>query len=192
MNHSPLPEESNVLSVVTAVAAAAEGRCSLMTSDFSSHHDLYREPIFRYYLWKCRDPDVAHDLTQETFLRYWLCLQQQKQVLNVRAFLYHIANNLFIDHLRKKKESSLDQLLETGFEPTVDPWHHTYNRLESERVMKHLKKMPNPYKQVLHERFILGFSPAEIASKTGETSNTISVRIYRGIKHLRVQTLSRE
>ena len=156
-----------------------------MIHDFNAIYELYKDAIFRYCLWKCRDREVGQDMVQETFLRFYLCLQAGEEVRFPRAFLYRIAHNLFINHVRKKKEVSLDQLLEAGFEPTVDPWHETYSRLDSERPLKMLGKMRSPYKQVLHRRFIKGLDPGEIAHLTGETSNTVSVRIFRGLRHLR-------
>lgn len=157
----------------------------MTTDDFTPTYDLYGDAIFRYCLWKCRDREVGQDLTQETFLRFYICLQREEQIRHAHAFLYRIAHNLFINHVRRKKEASLDQLLETGFEPTIDPWHETYSHLDAERPLKVLGKMQKPYKQVLTRRFIQGLAPAEIATMTGETSNTVSVRIFRGLQHLR-------
>ena len=156
-----------------------------MTDDFTATYNLYRDAIFRYYLWKCHDREVAEDLTQDTFLRFGLCLRRKEEIRHVRGFLYRIAYNLFVDHVRRKRETSLDQLLEAGFEPAIDPWHQTFSRLDAERPMKMLSKMPRPYRRVLEQRFIRGLAPAEIATITGETSNTVSVRIFRGLKHLR-------
>jgi len=156
-----------------------------MMHDFTAIYDLYKDPIFRYCLWKCRDRDVGQDMMQETFLRFFLCLQREEEIRLPRAFLYRIAHNLFISHARRKKEASLEQLIEAGFEPIVDPWHATYNRLASERPLQMLNKLRTPYRQAVRHRFIGGLSPAEIAQMTGESSNTISVRIFRGLKHLR-------
>ena len=156
-----------------------------MTDNFTAQFDLYNDAIFRFCLWKCRDRDTAKDLTQETFLRFWVCLQRKEEVLHVRAFLYRIAHNLFVDHVRRKKDASLDQMLETGFEPSVDLWHQTYNRLDAEKPLETLGRMESPYRQVLHRRFVQGLTPAEIAMMTGESANTVSVHIFRGLKYLR-------
>ena len=83
-----------------------------MTHDFNATYDLYHAPILRYCLWKCRDKESSQDLMQETFLRYWIFLQNKKEVLHIRAFLYRIANNLIVDEVRKKKEFSLDEMRE--------------------------------------------------------------------------------
>jgi len=156
-----------------------------MTHDFNATYDLYHAPILRYCLWKCRDKESSQDLMQETFLRYWIFLQNKKEVLHIRAFLYRIAHNLFLDQMRKKRDASLDELLEVGFEPAVDPWHHVFSHLDAESVLKKLAATRSPYKQLLHRRFIQGLAPAEIATLTGETANAVSVRIFRGLQSLR-------
>jgi RNA polymerase sigma-70 factor (ECF subfamily) len=160
----------------------------MIDEDFTAIYDLHQGSIARYCVCKCRDRDISQDLTQETFFRYWQCLQRKEEILNVRAFLYRIAHNLFVDHVRKKKEASLDLLLEAGFEPILDPWPETYSRLDAERPLKKIVNMRQPYKKVLHQRFILGFTPAEIAMMSGENANTISARIFRALKLLRMST----
>ena len=156
-----------------------------MTQDFVALYDLYQEPIFRYCLGKCRDRELAKDLMQQTFMRFWQCLKRNEKILQERAFLYRIAHNLFVDYVRRKKEASLDQLVETGFEPTTDLWHQTHACLDSERPLSTLNAMEASYKQVLYSRFVLGLAPVEIAMLTGESPNTVSVRIFRGLKQLR-------
>ena len=158
---------------------------SLMTDHFNATFDLYEKDIFRYCFWECRDRELGQDLTQETFLRFWTCLQRNELILNPRSFLYRIAHNLIVDHVRRKKDSSLDQLIETGYEPAIDPWQKTYSQLDAERLLQKLRKMRSPSRQLLHRRFIQELAPAEIATITGESANTISVRIFRGLKELR-------
>ncbi len=157
-----------------------------MLDDFTATYDLYQEAIFRYCMHKCGDRDTGKDLTQETFMRYWLCLQRNEPIEHPRAFLYRIAHNLFIDHVRRKKEASLDQLLEVGFEPSIDTWHETIGHLDAERPLAKMKKMAKVYRQVLQKRFMQGLTPANIAKLTGETTNVVSVRIFRGLKQLRI------
>lgn len=96
-----------------------------MTDDFTTTYNLHCDAITRYCHRNSRDREIGQDLMQETFLRYWNYLQRGEEIPNVRALLYRIAHNLFIDHVRKKKEASLDHMLESGFAPSVDPWSQT-------------------------------------------------------------------
>jgi RNA polymerase sigma-70 factor (ECF subfamily) len=156
-----------------------------MTHDFTAIYELQNQAIYRYCLTRCRDREVAEDLVQITFLRFWLCLEREDTIINARAFLYRIAHNLIIDFVRKKKLVSLDQLLEAGFEPATDPWHVTHSRLDAEKVFKKLSTMHDSYKDALHRRYLRGLQLSDLAAITGETTNTISVRIFRGLKNLR-------
>ena len=160
-----------------------------MIQDFTLNYDLYQAAIARYCSRRCRDEDIGQELMQETFLRFWLCLQREESILYVRAFLYRVAHNLIIDHVRRKKEASLEQLLETGYEPSVDLWNETFSQLDAERLLKKLGTMRNCYRQVLHRRYILGLPPTEIGKITGESANIVSVRIFRGLKQLRFAAL---
>lgn len=157
------------------------------TADFSTVYDLYSKAIFAYCSWKSRDREVSQDLTQETFLRFWTCLQREEVILHHRAFLYRIAHNLFLDHVRRKRDVSLEHLVDAGFEPAIDAWHITYSRLDAEKPIQKMNALQESYKQALHQRYILNMTPAEIAATTGETPNIISVRIYRGLRNLKSQ-----
>ncbi len=157
-----------------------------LENNFTDIYNLYHEEIFRYCYKKCGNRDMGEDMMQQTFMNTWACLQRNQTILHMRAFLYRIAHNLFINDVRKKKETSLDELMDVGFEPaTDDPWHQTYCRLESEKWFKKMSNMPHKYKQILEHRFIGGLHPSEIAELLGETANTVSVSIYRGLKQLR-------
>jgi RNA polymerase sigma-70 factor (ECF subfamily) len=48
------------------------------------------------------DPEAAWDIAQETFLRAWKKRQRLRKVSNVPGYIFRIASNLSIDHLRRK------------------------------------------------------------------------------------------
>src|SRR5690606_23115332 len=77
----------------------------------------YSDAIFRFCLVKTSSRELAEDLVQETFMRYWQSLSSGKEMRNTRSLLYTIANHLVIDWYRKKRSLSLDALGEDGFDP---------------------------------------------------------------------------
>ncbi len=150
-------------------------------------YDQYSDAIFRHCYFRVFNRERGKELMQETFMRVWEYLLSGQEVLNMRAFLYRIANNLIVDESRKKKEASLDALQEEGWDPPgADEVVKMKNALEEQRVLKTLKKIDKTYSETFVMRHIDGLSPAEIADIIGESTNTVSVRLHRAVKQLRV------
>lgn len=152
---------------------------------FLKAYDEYADAIFRHCYYRVYDRERGKDLMQETFIRVWEYLAKGETVDNMRAFLYRIANNLIIDESRKKKEQSLEALQEVGFDPGIDVRDHLNNKIEKDRVLVTLQQLDEPYRDIILMRYVSDLSPSEIADVIGESANTVSVRIYRGLKQLR-------
>jgi RNA polymerase sigma-70 factor (ECF subfamily) len=87
-------------------------------------HSLFeqlRVPVFRYLMRKTRDSGRAEEITQETFLRLFRYLKEERPVDNPKAWLFTVANNLAIDASRG--DSHIQDLDET-----------TWNRIEDKRL----------------------------------------------------------
>jgi RNA polymerase sigma-70 factor (ECF subfamily) len=126
------------------------------------------------------------ELMQEAFLRLWNELNKGADILNMRAFLYRIANNLVIDDVRKKKESSLDALQEMGWDVGEDKTHEMQDRVQFHDVLDTLKHLKSADRELIVMRYIEGLTPSDIAEVLQESPNTVSVRLHRAIKELRV------
>ncbi|MBA3732952.1 RNA polymerase sigma factor [Patescibacteria group bacterium] len=153
---------------------------------FVGAFDLHSNAIFRYCLYRIGDREKALDMSQDTFMKAWKFISLGGSVENMKAFLYKIATNLIIDEYRRRKSpESLDNLLEEkGFEPSIDEYEHMINRLDAEQALAMLSQIPEPYKQALGMRFVEDLSLKEISEITGESENTIAVRIHRGLAKL--------
>jgi len=150
-------------------------------------YDEYSDAIFRHCYFRVFNRERGKELMQETFMRVWEYILAGQEIRNMRAFLYRIANNLIVDEARKKKEASLDMLQEDGWDPPgADEVGKMQNNLEEQRVLQTLKKIDKAYSETFIMRHIDGLSPAEIAEIIGESTNTVSVRLHRAVKQLRV------
>lgn len=154
---------------------------------FLQSYDSYADAIFRFVLVKVSDRDKAEDLTQEVFMRFWQALREGTTLRNDRALLYAIARNLVIDWYRKKKETSLDAMMEDGFEAQGTDEKPILHNAMNEEVLKVIETLDESSREALLLRFVEGFSPAEIAALRGETANAVSVRINRALKKVREQ-----
>jgi len=155
------------------------------TQAFTEAYDAYADAIFRHCYFRVFNRDRAKELMQETFMKTWEYLQKGEKVDNIRAFLYKVANNLVIDEIRKKKEVSLDSLLEAGYEPGIDASQEMKSKVDQWKVLSTFHKIEKSYRDVLVMRHVDGLSPSEIAEVTGESTNVISVRLHRGLQQLR-------
>ncbi len=104
----------------------------------------------------------------------------------MKAFLYHVLNGLIIDEYRKHKATSLDVLLENGFEPHDDSFERESNIFDGKIAALLICKLPKAYQRVMRMRYIQDLSLAEIALITGETKNTTAVHAHRGLEKLRI------
>ena len=147
-------------------------------------YDAHADAIFRHCYFKTGERELAQDMTQDVFLKVWSYLQQKHSILNMRAFLYRLADNLVIDWYRKRKSQSLDILLDEGFEPIA-----TDNKIEEQAEITHslakFRELRADDQKLLTLRFVEDLSPSEIADILNESENTVSVRIHRAIKRLR-------
>lgn len=156
-----------------------------MQKDFLRAYDENSDALFRHCFFKVHDRDKALDILQDTFVKTWDYIVKGKEILNMRAFLYKTLNNLIIDEYRKKKTVSLDGLREDGFEPEAEGGVTAEDRFMGEKALKFLEQIPNPYRDAVFMRYINSLELHEIAEVTGETENTVSVHVHRGLDKLR-------
>ncbi|OHA33555.1 MAG: hypothetical protein A2928_01585 [Candidatus Taylorbacteria bacterium RIFCSPLOWO2_01_FULL_45_15b] len=159
---------------------------SPIEQEFISLYEELADPLYRRFVFKISHAERSKDLVQETFTKCWEYISQGKEVKNLKAFIYKIANNLIIDEYRKKKSISLDFLREGGFDAVAkDEDNRIVENAERENVSKIIDRLPSKYRDVVTMRYVDGLTPGEIARVIGETENTVSVRINRSIKKMR-------
>jgi RNA polymerase sigma-70 factor, ECF subfamily len=150
----------------------------------SAHHDF--EKLLRTRaMYKIQDPSVSDDLVQMTFMKTWSYLAKGGKVDIMKAFLYHVLNGLIIDEYRKHKPTSLDILLEKGFNPSIDETDRLINTLDGRQALLLIDKLSKKYQKVIHMKYVQGLSISEMALITDQTKNTIAVQAHRGLIELR-------
>lgn len=152
---------------------------------FLRTYDTYADDIFRFCYMKVSNREVAEDLSQEVFTRFWQALREGTVLRSDRALLYTIARNLVIDWYRKKKETSLDFILEQGVEFSGTDGTDVTQDAEVAEALRAVHGLDAVSRDALVLRFVNGLSPKEIAALTGESANAVSVRINRALKKVR-------
>ena len=163
--------------------------------DFNKAYDSYADALFRHCMFRLSHCERALELVQDTFMKAWDTAQRGDKIKNWRAMLYKYLNNLIIDEYRKKKQSSLEHLLEqdgisegTFTELNSGSLNKEIDRLDAEldAIVLHnaMSKLKDNYKKVLILRYIDGLRVKEVAHILQESQNAVSVRINRAIKKL--------
>lgn len=142
-----------------------------------------------------RNAADAEDLVQETFLRAYRGFAQFREGTNLKAWLYRILTNTFINSYRKKqrepKTISDDEVEDwylyskmtgEGMEPSAET--SVIESLPDEEVQEALSSLPEQFRIAVLLADVEGFSYKEIADITDVPIGTVMSRLHRGRKAL--------
>ncbi len=150
-----------------------------------AHHD-YEKGLNSYAFFKTNDRALGENLVQDTFMKTWIYLVKRGKVDMMKTFLYHILNNLIVDQYRKHKTSSLDSLLEKGFDPSQDDHKRLFDILDGKAATVLIAQLPMIYQKVVRMRYIQDLSLEEMSLLTGQSKNSLAVQTHRGFEKLKI------
>ena len=148
-------------------------------------YDSYGKGLFTRAFFKVHSESTGQDLVSDTFLKTWKYLVKGGKIESMKAFLYHILNNLIVDEYRKQKTVSLDELSEKGFELTDEKSDRMLNIFDGKAMVVLIQRLPENYRKVMRMRFIQELSLEEMSLLTGQSKNSLAVKIHRGLKKLK-------
>jgi RNA polymerase sigma-70 factor, ECF subfamily len=155
----------------------------------------YQFRIVRYFIYLLGKRDSVDDLVQETWLRVLERGSSYDGRSRFEPWLFTIARNLAIDHMRKRRVFSIDsnhspeQELEalTPVSNAPSPFEQAARTEDAQRLAHSLQMLEPIYREALVLRFQEDLSLQEMAGVIGASISTVSSRIYRGLAALRAQ-----
>ena len=153
--------------------------------------EQYQHRLLRYLVYLVGNRELAEDLFQETWIRVLERGHQYDGKHEFSTWLYAVARNLSIDHLRKKSPISLDGLMGDEEHAPLEPadtqpmaWEVVALQEQAERISDALISIPAAYRETVVLRFQEGLALEEIARVTGAPVGTVKSRLYRGLNML--------
>jgi RNA polymerase sigma factor (sigma-70 family) len=150
------------------------------TADVTQLYARYRDFVVRICLRYVQNPHEAEDLTQEIFLKAGAAWQAFGQQCQPSTWLYRIAVNRCLDHLRSKKRRR-DQLESYALEsPVVGDSEEDETPSIMRRILNQLRmEMDSMDKEIIYLRFELGFTHQAIAEICGVSRVAITKRLVK-------------
>jgi RNA polymerase sigma-70 factor (ECF subfamily) len=178
--------------------AVAPDRRARLIDEALTHLDA----LYRTALRMTRHPQDAEDLVQETYLRSWRALDQFQEGTNLRAWLFTILTNAYINLYRRRtrtpRQESIDDVEEFYLYQHIvaadsassdgEPEREVLDRLVDDSIIQAIEALPEPFRQVVLLADVEGFSYKEIAGILDIKIGTVMSRLHRGRRRLQ-QTL---
>ncbi len=127
-------------------------------------HDRYRQRLFTYARQMLGgSPSDAEDVMQDVFLRAYSALRADDRPISLRAWLYRVAHNRCIDHVRRPHPATVELQEETAPASLHDPIKEAQQREDLQRLVIDVGRLPEQQRSALLLREMEGLTYLELA-----------------------------
>ncbi|MCM0648889.1 sigma-70 family RNA polymerase sigma factor [Clostridium swellfunianum] len=143
----------------------------------------YHRELYLYAFSLCRDHHLAQDLTNETFLKALLSLENDIQ--HIKYWLFRVCKNLFLDYVRKDKEITSTEGLDDILTLKETPLDKIIDNEEKKRIYRLVLNLRPSYKEILILYYYCDFTLKEMSETTGLTEGAVKTLLFRARKKLK-------
>lgn len=157
---------------------------------FAKLMQRYKRPVYHMILKMVRNVDDAEDLTIESFAKAFRSLHRFKKDFTFSTWLFRIATNNTIDHIRKKKLNTLsidnrftddngDGISIEVEDENLNPQEETIKEQKAELIQVFVDKLPPKYQKLVRLRYFQELSYEEIAIELEAPLGTVKAQLHR-------------
>lgn len=150
----------------------------------------YEMPLIKYLARLIGNTEVARDLAQKTFIQAYKGILKTRAELSLKAWLYRIATNNALQHIRRRKLLTFIPFSRLGVTTARKLTAPTAATEEQLAIQDALRMVSFDQRKCLVLHFVEGFRYREIAEIVGISEEAVRKRVARGSKHFRTEYLS--
>lgn len=156
---------------------------------FGTVYESLYTPLYRYTLSRCKDPELANDVCQQAFLRFYEALPGYEPDKTPLAYLFTVAKRLLINHHEKRSPVPFDEtFLETIDDPSVDILEDSHIRLLAQSIDDYLPSLTSDEQEVIRMHYYGELSHKEIGMLLEKEEASVRKIKERALKKLRILT----
>ena len=151
----------------------------MRTDSITKFYDEYKDEVYMYILSLCSDHYLAQDIMQEVFIKALLSLDCSHE--NVKAWLFRVAKNLWIDNIRKNKNISTLNIEDK----TQEILSSIIKSEEQLNLYSKVMNLNNAMREVITLYYYLEIDQSSIADIMGISNGAVRTMLYRARKVLK-------
>ena len=153
---------------------------------FAQLYEEYFDKIYRYIAVRIGDKTEAEDMTQQVFLNALQSISSFKwKGIPFVAWLYRIARNQVVDHLRRQKKRAAAPLNESLLSGGSDPQRMAEQSLDIEQLLLATKRLTEAQREVISLRFVSELPIIQVAKIMGKSQGAVKALQHSAIVALR-------
>ncbi len=157
----------------------------------ASLYEEYYDKIARYVYVHIGDRTEAEDIAGEVFLKALESLKSyQERGIPMQSWLFRIAHNMVVDHLRKAAKRKTVPIDTVQIEGGTDPMAVAEISIEMEKVTRAMEQITKEQREVLRLRFFGGLTSKEAGSILNKSDGAVREMQRAAIENLRKLLIS--
>jgi len=157
-----------------------------VSTDLKSIYISHSGELAKYLRRRLPHQHAAPDLVHDAFLR--LAEQPMAKIQDARAYLYRVAANLLVDHIRQEKRRRTISVPNEAFadvpEDRASPEETVDSRLRLERLQKLIAQLPFKTQQIFVLNRVDGLSYVEVARVLAISESSVQKHLAMSVRHL--------